>query len=227
MTTSSAVTLGAAICKSVAAAVREQDAPLSAWPEQFPGRWATAARVAELLGRSTAQVNFHLQELVEAGELTIAHPWPGGPRGYQPAARWLEETPLFVLPEEPADERDWLLSELRRWPSLHGGLAPRQKDWSKENDPDRHWPRWDRVAEFFNGEALDKKIRRWVDERCAHDCGCSHGQHYSNGEGGTICDGCFDCLGHCPHGTVGHWVGPSGWRYALQLAGLDVRTGAA
>jgi hypothetical protein len=92
--TTSAIALGPAICKAVATAVRENDAPLSAWPHRYPGRWATAARVAEFLGRSTAQVNYHLQELVEVGEVTIAHPWPGGPRGYQPAARWLDERPL-------------------------------------------------------------------------------------------------------------------------------------
>lgn len=220
-------TLGAAICKAVAAAVLEPDAPLSAWPERYPGRWATAARVAELIGRSTAQVNYHLQELVEAGELSIAHPWPGGPRGYQPAHRWIDETPLFAVPDEPADEREWLLGELRRWASLHDGSAPRQKDWAKENDPDRKWPRWDRVAEFFNGEALDNGTRYWVDERCAPDCACSTGRHYTNSTGDVFCDGCFDCRGRCPHGNVGHWVGPSGWRYALQLAGLDVRTASS
>jgi hypothetical protein len=223
--TTSTPTLGTAICRAVAAAVREPDAPLSAWPEQYPGRWATAARVAELLGQSTAKLSHHLQELAEAGELTIAHPWPGGPRGYQPAAQWLDEPTLFALPETIVDERQWMLDELARWAALHGGRAPRQADWSKTNDPDRRWPRWDKVAELFEAEASQKRIRYFIDERCANDCACSHGRHYSNGEGHSFCDGCFDCLGHCPHGTTGRWVGPSGWRYALQLAGLDVRSG--
>jgi hypothetical protein len=222
----SATTLGSAICKAVAAAVREPDAPLSAWPAQFPGRWATAARVAELLGQSTAKLSYQMHELVDAGEIAIAHPWPGGPRGYQPAAHWLQEPRLFALPETVADERQWMLDELARWASLHGGQAPRQADWSKANDPDRQWPRWDKVKELFEAEALDKGVRYFVDERCAPDCACSHGRHYSNGEGDSFCDGCFDCRGHCPHGPVGQWVGPSGWQYALELAGLEGRTGS-
>jgi hypothetical protein len=224
--TTLAATLSTAICRAVAAAVQEPDAPLSAWPEQYPGPWTTAARVAELLGRSTAQVSHRLHELVEAGEIVSVRPWPAGTRGYRPAERWLEETPLFALPESVADERQWMLDELTRWAALHGGRAPRQADWSKANDPDRSWPRFDRVVELFGTEALDRGIRRFIERRCAPDCACSTGQHYKNSEEKVFCDGCFDCLGHCPHGTEGEWIGPSGWRYALQLAGLDVRTGA-
>jgi hypothetical protein len=217
--------LSTTICKAVLVAVHEESAPLSAWPGEYPGPWATAARVGEIVGCSSAQVSYRLHELVEAGDLVCASPWPGGSRGYQPAGSWTDEPPLFALPKLVADERQWMLDELRRWASLHGGQAPRQKEWSKENDPKRGWPRWDRVAELFEGEALDNGVRYWVDERCALDCACSAGRHYTNSTGEVFCDGCFDCRGHCPHGNVGHWVGPSGWRYALQLAGLDVRTG--
>lgn len=223
MTTSIAA-LGAAARKAVAVAVREPHAPLSAWPDEYPGRWATAARVAELLGRSAAQVSHRLHELFESGDLIRAHPWPGGPCGYQPA-RSAAETPLFALPETVADERQWLLDELRRWAETHGGRAPRQADWSKTNDPEGNWPRWSRVAQLFEAEAYRDGVRRFVPARCASDCPCSTGRHYTNSEGDGFCDGCFDCLGRCPHGTVGDWVGPSGWRYALQLAGLGVRTG--
>jgi hypothetical protein len=218
--------LTTAICKAVTVAVREEHAPLSAWPNEYPRRWATAARVAEIVGCSSAQVSYHLHELAEAGDLVSASPWPGGSRGYQPVGGWLDDAPLFALPELVADERQWMLDELRRWALLHDGRAPRRKEWSKENDRDRKWPRWDTVAEFFTGEALDKGVRYWVDERCAPDCACSTGRHYTNSAGEVFCDGCFDCRGHCPHGSVGHWVGPSGWWHALQLAGLDVRTGS-
>lgn len=225
MTTLTA-SLSTAIRKAVAVAVCEENAPLSAWPDEYPGTWATAARVAEIVGCSSAKVSYHLHELVEAGDLGNASPWPGGSRGYQPAGGLADEPPLFVLPDVVADERQWMLDELRRWASLHGGRAPRQRDWSKSNDPDRNWPRWDRVAELFEVEALNEGVRYFVDERCAPNCACSTGRHYSNDEGDVFCDGCFDCLGHCPCGTVGDWVGPSGWRYALQLAGFDVRSGA-
>ena len=215
--------LHTAICKAVAVAVAEKDAPRSAWPGRYPGSWATAARIAEILGCSSAQVTYHLQELVESGEIVSANPWPGAIRGYQPTHVRVDEPLLFALPELVADERQWMLDELRRWASLHGGRAPRQKDWSKENDPDRAWPRWDGVANFFEREARSNGIRYWVDERCAPDCPCSSDRHYKNVAGEVFCDGCFDCLGHCPHGDNGHWIGPSGWQYALQLAGLDVR----
>lgn len=213
--------LTAAIRNAVALAVREENAPLSAWPDKYPGSWATAARVAEIVGCSSAQVSYHLHELVEDGELVVGSPWPGASRGYQPRTRSVEEPALFALPELIADERQWMLDELKRWALLHDGRAPRQKDWSKDNDPKRNWPRFDRVAELFEGEALEAGVRYWVDERCAPDCACSTGRHYSNGEGDVFCDGCFDCRGHCPHGNVGHWVGPSGWRYALHVAALS------
>jgi hypothetical protein len=74
-------------------------------------------------------------------------------------------------------------------------------------------------------EREQKGVRYFVDVRCAGDCACSAGRHYTNSGGELFCDGCFACLGHCPHGTVGHWIGPSGWQYALQIAGLEVRSG--
>lgn len=217
--------LTAAIRNAVALAVREENAPLSAWPHKYPGSWATAARVAEIVGCSSAQVSYHLHELVVDGDLVVGSPWPGAARGYQPGTRSTEDPALFALPELIADERQWIVDELKRWAALHDGHAPRQKDWSKDRDPKRNWPRFDRVAELFEGEALEAGVRYWVDERCAPDCACSTGRHYSNDEGDVFCDGCFDCRGRCPHGNVGHWVSPSGWRYALQLAGLDARTG--
>lgn len=223
MPTSAATSLSVAICKAVATAVREADAPLSAWPEVFPGRWATATRVAELLGRRTAAISYQLQEMVEKGDVVSAQPWPAGLRGYQPGERWRDESPLFALPEPIADERQWILDRLARWATLHGSMPPRQIDWSKAQDPDGHWPRWNRVAELFEGEALRDGLRHFVAERCPPDCACSTGRHYRNDAGEVFCDGCFDCLGHCPHGYLGRWVGPSGWRYALQVAGLDAR----
>jgi hypothetical protein len=216
-------TLRSAISKALALAVVESDAPLSAWPERHHGRWATASRIAELLGRRVAEVSYHLRELVEEGEVISAQPWPSGTRGYQPAAGRQGEAPLFALPETIVDERQWILDELARWAALHDGLAPRQADWSKGNDPHHEWPRWDRIVELFEGEAAEKGLRYFVTRRCAPHCACSTGRHYSNGEGDVFCDGCFDCLGRCPHGEMGDWVGPSGWRYALQVAGLEPR----
>jgi hypothetical protein len=69
------------------------------------------------------------------------------------------EAPLFALPEPIADERQWILDELTRWASVYDGLAPRQLDWSKGNDPNHQWPRWDRVADLFEGEAVEKGLR--------------------------------------------------------------------
>lgn len=215
-------TLGSAICKAVAAVVRERDSPMSAWPERYPGRWATATRVAELLGRRTAEISYHLQEQVEQGEVMSAQPWPAALRGYQPGGRWGDEALLFALPDPIGDERQWMLDELARWALMYGGRPPRQKDWSYEYDRGREWPRWDRVAELFGAEACQKGLRYFMPARCAVDCACSSGRHYGNGAGDESCDGCFDCLGHCPHGDRGEWVGPSGWRYALQVAGLEV-----
>ena len=151
--------------------------------------------------------------------MVSAAPWPAGLRGYQPVVR-AHDAPLFALPETISDERQWLLDELARWASLHGGSAPRQIDWSKGRDPGGMWPRWDRVADFFEAEAFGKGVRTFVIRRCALDCACSKGRHYSNEDGDVFCDGCFDCLGRCPHGDVGELVGPSGWRYALQVAGF-------
>jgi hypothetical protein len=209
-----------AVSRAVLVAVREENAPCSAWPGKYPGAWATAVRVAEILGITSAQANSYLRELVETGSVVSASPWPGPTHGYQPAAELQREDAIFALPRVVENEREWMLNELRRWASLHDGLAPRQRDWSKERDPERGWPRWDKVAELFEQEALDKGIRYWVDERCKTDCPCSTGRHYRNDSGDVFCEGCFDCLGRCPHGTVGRWVGPSGWRYALQVAGL-------
>jgi hypothetical protein len=126
-----------------------------------------------------------------------------------------------VLPEPIGDERQWMLEALNRWTRQHR-RPPRQRDWSKAQDPDRGWPRWNRVAELFEAEAIEKGLRYFRSERCAGNCPCSFGRHYSNGLGDDFCDGCFDCLGHCPHGPTGEWIGPSGWQYALQVAGLEL-----
>ncbi len=224
MATSTAA-LGTAIRKAVATAVRERDAPLSAWPEQFPGRWATAARLADMLGRNTSEISYRLHEMVEKGEIISAQPWPAGLRGYQPTIQSQgKESSLFAIPEPMSDERQWIVDELDRWAALHDGLAPRQSDWSKAQDPEGCWPRWNRVAEFFEAEALRTGIRYFIPSRCAVECSCMSGQHYSNEHGDTFCDGCFDCLGRCPYGDSGEWTGPSGWRWALQVAGLGIRT---
>lgn len=220
-------TLTDAIREAVGAIVLEPDAPTSAWPERFPGRWATTARISELIGRRTGEVSYRLHhELVESGEVVAALPWPGTTRGYQPAFGLPDRTPLIVLPDVIENETQWILDELKHWALLHGGLAPRQRDWSKERDPEGRWPRAQRVVEVFLAEACEAGLRYWVDERCAPNCCPPSERHYANSDGEVFCDGCFECKGgRCPHGDVGHWVGPSGWRYALQLAGLDVRTG--
>ena len=215
-------TLAEAIRSAVATVVCKGDAPMSAWPQRYPGPWATATAVAALLGRRTAEVSYHLRELVEEGEVVSAQPWPAGLRGYQPAVvDGRGSTPLFGVPNPIGDEREWMIDELRRWVRDHGRL-PRQRDWSKAQDPDRRWPRWNRVAEIFEAEAIDKGLRYFVHARCATNCSCSSGRHYSNGAGDTFCDGCYDCLGQCPHGPSGEWAGPSGWQYALQVAELDL-----
>src|SRR5207244_13278090 len=164
-----------------------------------------------------AEVSYHLQELVADGMLVSAEPWPAGTRGYQPTG---QEMSLFALADLIEDERQWFLDELARWASLNDGKPPRQVDWSKTKDPHNMWPRWDRVRDFFEIEALERGIRYFEHRRCSENCGCSRGQHYTNSDGETYCDGCFDCKGHCPHGTVGDWIGPSGWPYALEVAGL-------
>jgi hypothetical protein len=211
------MTLHEALRRAVVVAMREDDAPMSAWPDRYPGRWVTASRIAEIAGRRPAEVSHHLQQLVGAGTLISAEPWPAGTRGYQITEH---ATQLVTLLAPIEDERQWLLDELARWASLHAGRAPRQADWSKASDPHNEWPRADRVKEFFEREARERGIRYFEHRRCSENCACSTGQHYTNSEGVTICDGCFDCKGHCPHGTEGDWVGPSGWQYALELAGL-------
>src|SRR5712691_4573792 len=100
-------TLRSAIEKALAAAAAERDAPLSAWPERYQGRWVTATRVADLLGRRAAEISYHLRELVDEGEVISAQPWPSGTRGYQLAGGPQGESSLFALPEPIADEREW------------------------------------------------------------------------------------------------------------------------
>jgi hypothetical protein len=212
--------VAAAVCNAVATAVREHDTPLSAWPDRYPGRWATAARVSQLAGVSTAQLNVYFRELILTGRVVAKEPWPGRVRGYQLVDALPSDAPLFTVSEAVAKERVWLIDELNRWASLHRGRPPRQKDWTERADPEREWPRWVKVAAFFEAEALEKGVRYFVHEpeRCAPDCACSTNRHVRRDEGGFHCIGCFDCLGHCPYG--GHWVGPSGWQYALECAGL-------
>lgn len=210
--------------RAVVTAIRDDDAPASAWPDRYPGRWTTAARVAELVGRSTSEVNHDLRRLAERGEILSERPWPGGTRGYQPTAELLASTPELAGPIEIHDRREWMLSRLADWAETHGGHAPSQADWSAARDPERRWPRADAVIEFFTDEARAVGARRFADARC-EPCICSHGRHYRNDEGDSLCVGCFDCMGSCPHGTNGEWVGPSGWEYAMQLARLSVLRG--
>ena len=206
---------------ALAAAVQEPDAAVSAWPDRHPGRWVTAKQLGQRLERSAVQIGHLLRELVEKGEITAAMPWPQGPSGYQPTAAGVSRARVADI--EPAhgahDERQWMLDALARWAAEHGGTAPSRTDWSKDRDPDRRWPRRSKVDEFVRREAEDAGLRLFVHERCDH-CSCTTAH-----AAGPKCLGCFDCNGHCPHGTNGEWEGPSGWKYALQLAGLDVRHG--
>jgi hypothetical protein len=209
-------TLRETLRQAAVVAAREANAPISAWPDRYPGRWVTARRIAEISGRRIAEVSYHLAELVDDGVLISTEPWPAGTRGYQPLE---QNVPLFALAAPIEDERQWLLDELARWASLHDGKPPRQIDWSKANDPHNEWPRWDRVRDFFETEAVEHGLRFYEYHRCSN-CTCASGQHYTNSKGDTYCDGCFDCKGHCPYGPAGETIGPSGWRYALEVAGL-------
>jgi len=217
-----ATTHGQVILDAIAQAATVDDAPLSAWPERFPGRWITAAQVAEMLGRSSAQLKFTLGELADAGELRIAAPWPGSIRGYQVTDDTRQHRRVEPLP--PIDDREHILDALRRWADQHDGRAPSRADWSQTRDPDREWPRATKVAELFEREAGAAGVRYRRPRRC-EGCSCTSGTHWRNDTGDTFCDGCFDCLGRCPRGDEGELVGPSGWQYALQLAGLEPRTG--
>jgi hypothetical protein len=202
-------TLNAAIYKAVATAVREDDAPLSAWPKRYPGRWATASRVADIVGVSLAHVSNHCRDLVATGKLIAAHPWPGGPVGYQPTDRSPETAPLFSLPNPDLDERQWLLDELKRWGETHDGRTPHQPDWTERRDPERQWPRAHRVIRLFEAEAKEKGVRYFVQEPCDCQGACRYCRDLE------FCD----CAGPCGHGKHGGWAGISGWAYALELAG--------
>ena len=117
-----------------------------------------------------------------------------------------------------------MLDELRRWADTHGGVAPSRADWSAARDPGRAWPRSERVATLFQREAVLDGVRKPIYARC-DICQCREGRHYTNDAGHSMWIGCFDCRGECPHGGPDGYSGPTGWQYALQLAGLDVRTG--
>jgi hypothetical protein len=139
---------------------------------------------------------------------------------YQPAQAPEGAAIEIVLPTVVPDERQWILDSMEQWSLVHGGYPPMRRDWVKESDPKGRWPRASRVSELFEAEARRRGLRRFVSRRCAPHCSCSSGRHYTNDLGETICEGCFDCRGSCPHGSMGDWVGPSGWQYALQLAGF-------
>lgn len=212
-----------AIVNAVADAVRTSGAALSAWPGQFPGAWATAAEIAERLGLPTAQLTYTLTEMVAAGALCKAQPWPGGLKGYQVAPTAPE--PGTAMPHVAASSRDGILDALRVWAQLHDGKAPSRADWSRSRDPERRWPRSDRVNEIFEKEARRQGVRALQPTRCT-GCTCGASRHWRReNDGEVLCEGCFDCDGECPHGHQGERIGPSGWQYALQLAGLQVRTG--
>jgi hypothetical protein len=210
------------IVEAVAVVVADPGSPLSAWPDQLPGRWATTADIAERLGCASTQLKYTLSELVAAGALRTADPWPMKLKGYQVAEG--ERPAGTALPSTPITTREDMLDALRRWAQLHDSKAPSRADWSPARDPERHWPRSDRVAALFEAEACERGIRYFHHTRCP-DCKCGPNRHWRIDGGQEFCEGCFDCDGECPHGQQGDWVGPSGWQYALQLAGLQVRTG--
>jgi len=212
------------ICVAVGQVVEDPDAPLSAWPDRFPGPWATAALVAQITGERPSASSTRLRELVDCGAVRIESVWPGGPRGYQ----LTPEGEMAELPGAPLSSalhpRRVVIDALTRWAASHGGLAPTKRDWSRERDPDRHWPRSESVSERFAIEAEEAGIRWFEPEQC-ENCTCITERRYIDHRAQELCMGCWECKGSCPHGHNGQWHGPSGWQYALQLAGLEVRTG--
>ena len=212
-----------AVHNAIGAASATLDAPLSAWPDRYPGRWVTASAVAEILGWKTSAVGALLRELVTAETVLSTKPWPGGTCGYQLAAgSQCSNLPVFT---HDGDELDRILDALGRWAGTHDGVAPSRADWSRDRDPDRLLPRSDRVNKLFEDEAKRRGVRRYVypSGRCS-GCDCQTHEHFTSESGDVLCMGCFDCHGRCPR-AHGEWVGPTGWQFALQLAGLEVRTG--
>jgi hypothetical protein len=213
------------ICAAVAQVVEDPDAPLSAWPDRLPGRWATAALVAQITGERSSTATNRLRELVECGAVRVEHVWPGSVRAYQLAP----SSDMVKLPgaplSGPPDPRRRVIYTIQRWAASNGGLAPTKRDWSRARDPDHHWPRAATVSQMFVLEAIEAGVRWFEPERCKK-CTCVTDRRYIDHTGQEACTGCWECQGRCPRGRKGQWHGPSGWQYALQLAGLDVRTAA-
>ena len=210
---------------AVAQIVEEPDALLSAWPDRFPGRWTTVALVAQITGEKSSASSIRLRELVDYGAVRVESVWPSTPRGYQltPQAE-MAEPPGAPLSSAP-DPRRVVIDALKRWAASHGGLAPTRGDWSHERDPDHHWPRSRSVSQRFVVEA-EEAGARWFGHNQCENCTCVTDRRYIDRTGREACTGCWECQGRCPCGYGGQWHGPSGWQYALQLAGLDVRTAA-
>lgn len=131
---------------------------------------------------------------IVADELEKHIPLPANRFGHKPSDVWSGEY-----------ERDAVVAALLKWAEFHEGIAPARKDWSKERDPDRRWPRSEVVNE------LGRRLGREAGFRMSSWCP-------SNFNG---CEKCRDSwsMGCMPPDK-------SGWQFMLEdLAGLSLRQG--
>lgn len=140
---------------------------------------------------------------------------------------------------EPKPRRQWsddeILAALRRWAALHAGLAPSRAEWTSNPD----WPSAETVNARFLPRAVEAGARREVRTPC--DCPpvvlrCGEPLYTEPYVSEARVDmGCPEgfCTGHEEplHGpdSSRHWAweGLSGWQFAIELAGLEVRRTAA
>jgi hypothetical protein len=119
----------------------------------------------------------------------------------------------------------------RKWSAEHDGLAPTQRDWSPERDPDHHWPRAEAVKEAARRIAPGYGVRtqRWA----PHDGG-SREAHMLVEAGHALKRAGRDDQGlsdtpyceECRHGSGCMPADMSPWRFAVEiLGGLTLRRG--